>query len=71
MTEPTKTNTVVKPTTKAPRGEGHTITLDLKDHPELLTDIKAAAKADDREPSKFLRRIIALLHIDGKLLPKK
>lgn len=56
--------------TKAPRGEGHTITIDLKEHPELLSDIKAAAKADDREPSKLLRKIVVALHAKGQLIPK-
>ena len=56
--------------TRSPRGEGHTITLDLKEHPELLADIKTAAKADDREPSKLLRKIIVALHAKGQLIPK-
>lgn len=43
------------------RGTGTTITIDLTDQPELLADIKKAAKADDREPSKWLRRRIVLL----------
>lgn len=40
------------------RGTGTTIAIELKDYPELLDSIRERAKADDREPSKWLRRRI-------------
>ena len=46
------------------RGTGTTITIDLTDYPELLADIKNAAKTDDREPSKWVRRRLLLLGRD-------
>lgn len=46
------------PATRSPRGEGHTITIDLKEHPKLLAHIRQEASNDDREPSKWLRRHI-------------
>ena len=52
---------------KAAKGSGTSITLDLKDYPDLLTRIRAVAKADDREPSKWLRRQIVKLDESGKL----
>ena len=60
--------TAVRPTKKAAKGSGTTISIELKDHPELLASIRNAAKADDREVSKFLRRRLVQLHGDGKLL---
>ena len=49
--------TNIKPSRlRGERGSGTTITIDLTDQPELLTKIRDAAKADDREPSKWLRR---------------
>ena len=59
--------TAVKTTKKAAKGSGTTISIDLKDHPELLASIRNAAKADDREVSKWLRRRIVKLHEAGKL----
>ena len=52
---------------KAAKGSGTSITLDMKDYPDLLTRIRNAAKADDREPSKWLRRQIVKLDGAGKL----
>ena len=52
---------------KAAKGSGTSITLDLKDYPDLLTRIRQAAKADDREPSKWLRRQIVKLDQAMKL----
>ena len=49
------TPTTIRPK-RGERGTGTTITIDLTDQPELLSDIKSAAKTDDREPSKWLRR---------------
>lgn len=40
------------------RGTGTTIAIELKDYPDLLEDIRDRARADDREPSKWLRRRI-------------
>lgn len=45
---------------KAPKGTGTTITIDLAGYPDLLAKIKEAAKADDRETSKYVRRLIVL-----------
>ena len=52
---------------KAAKGSGTSITLDLKDYPDLLESLRATAKADDREVSKWLRRRIVKLHEAGKL----
>ena len=52
---------------KAAKGSGTSITLDMKDHADLLTRIRQAAKADDREPSKWLRRQIVKLDQAMKL----
>ncbi len=52
---------------KAAKGSGTSITLDLKDYPDLLASLRATAKADDREVSKWLRRRIVKLHEAGKL----
>jgi hypothetical protein len=65
-----QTTTTIRPK-RGERGTGTTITIDLTDYPDLLTQIKAAAKADDRDPSKFLRRCIVLLHSQGMLIPKE
>jgi len=56
-----------KPTKKAAKGSGTTITIDLKDYPDLLAKIRNVAKADDREPSKWLRRRVVKLGQDGSL----
>jgi hypothetical protein len=55
-----QTTTTIRPTrnSRGERGSGTTITIDLSDQPDLLTRIRVAAKADDREPSKWLRRAI-------------
>jgi hypothetical protein len=52
---------------KAKRGEGVTITVDFKDHLDLLESIKTWAKGDDREPSKWLRRRLIQLEEAGML----
>lgn len=52
---------------KAKRGEGTSITVDLSEEPELLSDITAAADEDDRSKSVWLRRRLLKLHEDGKL----
>jgi hypothetical protein len=59
------TNPFVKPRSRGERGTGTTITIDLSEYPELLEKIRDAAKADDREASKWLRRRIVQL---GKAL---
>ena len=56
---------------KAAKGSGTSITLDLKDYPDILTVIREAAKADDREVSKWLRRRIVRLHDAGSLFEAK
>lgn len=55
------TSTTIPPRQRGERGSGSTITIDLSDHPDLLAKIRAAAKNDDREPSKWLRRVIVRL----------
>jgi hypothetical protein len=52
--------TTIKPNGRArgERGTGSTITIDLSEEPTLLNDIRDAARKDDREPSKWLRRQI-------------
>lgn len=64
-------STEVKPTKKpkAERGSGTTITIDFQEHPALLEKIRLAAKADDREPSKYLRRRLVLIDREGHLVP--
>ena len=52
--------TTIKPT-RGERGTGTTLTIDLTDYPDLLTKIREAAKADDREPSKWIRRRLVQL----------
>ena len=52
--------TTIKPR-RGERGTGSTITIDLSEYPDLLEKIRDAAKADDREPSKWVRRQIMLL----------
>jgi hypothetical protein len=63
--------TTIKPNGRArgERGTGSTITIDLTDNPELLAKIREAAKKDDREPSKYLRRVIIQLDSKGVLIP--
>ena len=56
-----QTTTTILPRSRGERGTGTTITIDLTDYPDLLTQIKAAAKTDDREPSKWLRRRLVQL----------
>ena len=56
----TSQTTTIKPK-RGERGTGTTITIDLSDQPDLLTRIRTAAKDDDREPSKWLKRRIVLL----------
>ena len=43
------------------RGSGTSLTIDFTDYPDLLKQIRDAAKADDREPSKWLRRRVVQL----------
>jgi hypothetical protein len=59
--------TTIHPRQRGERGSGTTITIDLSDRTDLLSQIRDAAKADDREPSKFLRRRIVQLWNEGKL----
>ena len=56
-----------KTTKKAAKGSGTSITLDMKDYADMLGRIREAAKADDREVSKWLRRRIVKLDEAGKL----
>ena len=58
VTSETRHNTTTIKPKRGERGSGSTITIDLSDQPELLAKIREAAKADDREPSKWLRRAI-------------
>ena len=55
------------------RGTGTTISVDLKENPELLAKIREAAKggpaSPPTDPSKWLRWRVLALHADGKLFP--
>lgn len=53
--------TTILPRSRGERGTGSNITIDLSEYPDLLADIRAAAKEDDRDPSKWLRRRIVQL----------
>ena len=66
-TKAASTDSAVSTPARGPKGSGTSLTIDLKEYPELLADIRAKAKADDREPSKYLRRIIVELNKQGKL----
>ena len=61
-----KTTTTILPK-RGERGTGSTITIDLTEYPELLDKIRKAAKSDDREPSKWLRRMIVNFDNGGML----
>lgn len=43
------------------KGTGTTITIDLHDQPQLLSKIREAAKADDRDVTKWVKRRLVLL----------
>jgi hypothetical protein len=53
---------------RSQRGSGTSLTIDFKEHPDLLKAIRAQAKADDREPSKYLRRRLVQLDAEGQLI---
>ena len=55
-------------TPRAQKGKGTTVSIDLKDHAELLQKIRAAAKEDDREVSNWLRRRVVEIHKSGNLI---
>ena len=59
--------TTIKP--RAEKGTGTTISTDLKDQPALLEKIRAAAHADDREVSNYLRKRLVELDRMGALIP--
>jgi hypothetical protein len=61
MTEATKK--------RGPLGTGTSISADLKDYPTVLNKIRAAAKADDRNTSNWLRRRLVYLDEHGQLIP--
>lgn len=42
--------------TRGPKGSGTSITVELKDNPDLLAKIREAAEQDERHPSVWLRR---------------
>jgi hypothetical protein len=50
------------------RGSGTRLTIDFKGHPDLLKAIRAQAKADDREPSQYIRHLLARLDAEGQLI---
>jgi hypothetical protein len=62
------TKQIAEKKTRSSRGTGTTIKLNFTAYPELLSSIKLEAKREDREPSKFLRRLI-VLH-SATLFPK-
>jgi hypothetical protein len=53
---------------RGPAGAGTSISADLKDHPNVLNKIRAAAKADDRNVSNWLRRRLVYLDEHGQLI---
>jgi hypothetical protein len=55
--------------TRGTAGIGTTVSADLKDHPTVLNKIRAAAKADDRNVSNWLRRRLVYLDEHGQLIP--
>jgi hypothetical protein len=59
---------------KVKRGEGTSISIDFSEEPELLADIRRAAKGGKNSPptdaSKWLRWRILTLHAEGKLFPE-
>ena len=55
--------------TRGTAGRGTTVSADLKDHPTVLNKIRAAAKADDRNVSNWLRRRLVCLDENGQLIP--
>jgi hypothetical protein len=61
MTEATKK--------RGPLGTGTSVSVDLKDHPTVLNKIRAAAKADDRNVSNWLRRRLVYLDEHEHLVP--
>jgi hypothetical protein len=61
------TEAPVKNGSRGERGTGTTLSIDFKEHPALLEKIRKAAKDEDREPSKYLRRRILQLDTEGKL----
>lgn len=60
-------NAPAKEVTRGERGTGTSLSIELKDNAALLEKIRKAAKADDREPSKWLRRRLTQLDEEGKL----
>jgi len=54
---------------RGPSGAGTSVSADLKDHPTVLNNIRAAAKADDRNVSNYLRRRLVYLDEHGQLVP--
>jgi len=54
---------------RGPAGAGTSVSADLKDHPTVLNKIRAAAKADDRNVSNWLRRRLVSLDEHGQLVP--
>jgi hypothetical protein len=56
---------------KKVRAQGTAISVDLKDYPELLVAIRAAAKAEDREVANWLRRRLVQLDEAGTLFGKE
>ena len=63
----TASDSAAAPSKRTPKGEGTALTIDFKEYPDLLKRIRDAAKADDREPAKWLRRRIVILYQSGLL----
>lgn len=59
----------VKKAVKRTKGTGTSITVDLKEYSGVMEDLRRAAKADDRDLGKYLRRLIVNLHTSGNLIP--
>ena len=62
-------DTAVKKAVKRTNGTGTSITIDLKEYGGVMEDLRRAAKLDDRDLGKYLRRLIVNLHTAGNLIP--
>jgi hypothetical protein len=60
----------VKKAVQRTKGTGTSITVDLKEYGAVMEDLRRAAKLDDRDLGKYLRRLMVNLHTAGKLIPE-
>ena len=67
MAKTSTSDSAAAPSKRTPKGEGTALTIDFKEYPDLLKRIRDAAKDDDREPAKWLRRRIVILDQSNQL----